>query len=166
VAHTESFYTVYFHRYRSGVLHGTPAYDDGDWVIVEADRGIDIGQIIGRAEAAKEAPRAILRRATQREIDAIPDKEARERDATLLCQARVREMGLPMEVTSAEIQFDGKKVTFYYSATKYVDFRDLVRSLFRHFGTRIWMVWRDEEGPIRDVISRRGRDVTAQPLDA
>jgi cell fate regulator YaaT (PSP1 superfamily) len=165
-APTESFYTVSFNRYRAAVLRGGADYDDGDWVIVEADRGIDMGQIIARAEAPKETPPAIIRRATQREIDAVPAKEAREQDAMLLCQARVAQMGLPMDVTGAEIQFDAKKVTFYYSATKYVDFRDLVRSLFRHFGTRIWMVWRDEEGPIRDVITRRGRDVPTHPFDA
>jgi cell fate regulator YaaT (PSP1 superfamily) len=46
-----------------------------------------------------------------------------------------------MDITRAEFQFDGKKLTFYYMAAAYVDFRDLVRALFRVFGTRIWMVW-------------------------
>jgi cell fate regulator YaaT (PSP1 superfamily) len=46
-----------------------------------------------------------------------------------------------MNITRAEFQFDGKKLTFYYTADAYVDFRDLVRALFKVFGTRIWMVW-------------------------
>jgi cell fate regulator YaaT (PSP1 superfamily) len=42
-----------------------------------------------------------------------------------------------MEATRAEIQFDGMKATFYYQATRYIDLRDLVRALFKHFGTRV-----------------------------
>jgi hypothetical protein len=153
------FYSVSFHRNRTETLMASSPHDDGTWVMTDADRGIDIGQIAGSAE--RPAPRelrsirAIVRRATPEEVASIPAKEARERDALQLCQAKVRELELPMEITSAEFQFDGKKLTFYYSATRYVDFRNLVRILFRIFGTRIWMVWYDGSAPVRDVLTRR-----------
>jgi cell fate regulator YaaT (PSP1 superfamily) len=160
---------VHFHAIRSEVFVSTSEFADGEWVIVDADRGFDIGQVIAGVQAPPpsdpRAVKAIVRRATGRELDAIPAKQERERAALALCQAKARELRLPIEVTGAEIQFDGMKVTFYYAATRYVDFRDLVRSLFRQFGTRIWMVWCDKEGPVRDVVTRRGRDLMSRPLE-
>jgi cell fate regulator YaaT (PSP1 superfamily) len=44
-----------------------------------------------------------------------------------------------MKLIDAEYQFDRKKLIFYYSASKRIDFRDLVRELFRIYKTRIWM---------------------------
>jgi hypothetical protein len=153
------FYSVSFHRNRIETLTASSTHDIGVWVITDADRGVDIGQITGRA--GRPGPRemrhikVIVRRATPQEVASIPAKEERERNALQLCQAKVRELELGMEITGAEFQFDGKKLTFYYSATRYVDFRNLVRILFRIFGTRIWMVWYDGDAPVRDVLTRR-----------
>jgi hypothetical protein len=36
-----------------------------------------------------------------------------------------------MSVIDAEYQWDGRKLTFFYSASHRIDFRDLVRELFR-----------------------------------
>jgi cell fate regulator YaaT (PSP1 superfamily) len=46
---------------------------------------------------------------------------------------------LPMEVCDAEWQWDRRKLTFYYTADTRVDFRELVRELFRVYKTRVWM---------------------------
>ncbi|KDN39652.1 hypothetical protein RSAG8_08680, partial [Rhizoctonia solani AG-8 WAC10335] len=46
---------------------------------------------------------------------------------------------LPMEVIDAEYQWDRRKLTFYYVAERRIDFRELVRELFRLYKTRIWM---------------------------
>jgi cell fate regulator YaaT (PSP1 superfamily) len=127
-------------------------------VLAEADRGIDIGQILGVADRLSfrelKSARNIMRKAMQTEIDVLAGKDERERRAFALCQDKVKEYGLAMDITGAEFQFDGKKLTFYYTATKYVDFRDLVRGLFRIFGTRIWMVWCDGGAPVRDIFTR------------
>jgi hypothetical protein len=163
------FYSVHFNAVRSEVFVSTSEFADGDWVIVDADRGFDIGQVVTTVPTPpprdERAIKTIVRRASDREVDAIPEKQERERAALGLCQAKARELGLPMEVTGAEIQFDGMKVTFYYAATRYVDFRDLVRSLFKQFGTRIWMVWCDKKGPIKDIVTRRGRPFISRPLE-
>lgn len=44
-----------------------------------------------------------------------------------------------MRLVDAEYQFDRRKLIFYYSTSKRIDFRDLVRELFRIYKTRIWM---------------------------
>lgn len=43
-----------------------------------------------------------------------------------------------MEITDAEWQWDRRKLTFFYLADQRVDFRELVRELFRLYKTRIW----------------------------
>lgn len=68
--------------------------------------------------------------------------------ALQLCQNKVRQKKLPMEVVDAEYQWwgfprvalsnvltlstrDRRKLTFYFVADKRIDFRELVRELFR-----------------------------------
>ena len=79
-----------------------------------------------------------------------------EQKALQLCQSKVRAKKLPMEVIDAEYQWDRRKLTFYFIAEKRIDFRELVRELFRYvaeymlytfrlsshrrlYKTRIWM---------------------------
>ena len=152
------FYSVSFHPNRTQILSSSSEFHAGDFVITDADRGIDIGRIVAIAERPPPRERknvkAIVRLATESEIAQMSRKREKERNALLLCQAKVRELGLPMEITGAEFQFDGKKLTFYYAASRYVDFRTLVRTLFKLFGTRIWMVWYDGTAPVKDVLTR------------
>ncbi|KAI9312258.1 PSP1 C-terminal conserved region-domain-containing protein [Dichotomocladium elegans] len=44
-----------------------------------------------------------------------------------------------MDIVDAEYQWDRRKLTFYFVAERRVDFRELVRDLFRIYKTRIWM---------------------------
>lgn len=73
-----------------------------------------------------------------------------ELKALQLCQSKVRAKKLPMEVVDAEYQWygfifvlcfrrylyivirDRRKLTFYFVAEKRIDFRELVRELFRY----------------------------------
>ena len=158
VRRAQFFYSVSFHRNRTQVMSSRSEMRVGDFVITDADRGIDIGRIVGVAE--RPPPRemknvkSIVRVAAESEIAQLPRKEFKEANALQVCQLKVKEMELPMEITGAEFQFDGKKLTFYYMASHYVDFRDLVRTLFKIFGTRIWMVWYDGSAPVKDVYTR------------
>ena len=73
-----------------------------------------------------------------------------EAKALELCRSKVRQRKLPMEVIDAEYQWyvdssslqgneltvvydrrDRRKLTFYFVADKRIDFRELVRELFR-----------------------------------
>lgn len=44
-----------------------------------------------------------------------------------------------MEILDAEWQWDRRKLTFYYTSDQRVDFRELVRELFRIWKTRVWL---------------------------
>ncbi|KAJ2361086.1 hypothetical protein H4S02_011773, partial [Coemansia sp. RSA 2611] len=52
---------------------------------------------------------------------------------------KVQQRKMSMHIADAEFQFDRRKLTFYFTADRRVDFRELVRELFKHFKTRIWM---------------------------
>ncbi|RHW69548.1 PSP1 C-terminal conserved region [Trypanosoma brucei equiperdum] len=62
-----------------------------------------------------------------------------ERRAIDVCSQRVLERGLPMTIVDAEYQFDKNKLTFFYEAEQRMDFRELVRDLYKTFRARIWM---------------------------
>ncbi|ORX91505.1 PSP1-domain-containing protein [Basidiobolus meristosporus CBS 931.73] len=143
----------------------------GDLVIVEADRGKDLGKVVndtitpqqvqmlqaqqqqqqqqqqqlnpdgnGEARPAKEVqPKMIYRLAQPGEIALLVTKNQDEAKAMLVCQTKVRQKKLPMEVVDAEYQWDRRKLTFYFVAERRIDFRELVRDLFKLYKTRIWM---------------------------
>lgn len=121
--------------------------DKGQYVVVQGDRGIDIGVVIrvntdtNKSYVERTGPNgSILRHATQREVDYwATDLKADEATALEFCRERTLKMRLPMEVKHAEYQFDKKKLTFYYEAKARVDFVAMLKDLYREFGCRIWM---------------------------
>ncbi|KXN88051.1 hypothetical protein AN958_07783 [Leucoagaricus sp. SymC.cos] len=101
-------------------------------------------------------PKMILGKADQNDSQLLTQKAHDEMKALQLCQSKVKAKKLPMEVIDAEYQWydlihvvtfahthikdrDRRKLTFYFIAEKRIDFRELVRELFRLYKTRIWM---------------------------
>lgn len=100
-------------------------------------------------------PKSIISLAQPNEIIQILNKKQDEEKACRLCLAKIANatsgslLGGPtspatqdllqMKLIDAEYQFDRKKLIFYYSTSRRIDFRDLVRELFRIYKTRIWM---------------------------
>ena len=156
----ERYFMVQFHPNRVELYQWINEKDlnVGDFVVAEADRGYDVGRIVAHGVVPNgndsKSTKSIIRLASQHEISQLPIKEEREKRAMDFCQGKARELGLPMQITGAEFQFDGKKLSFYYTANSYIDFRSLVRVLFKTFGMRIWMVWHDGNAPVRDVLQR------------
>lgn len=79
----------------------------------------------------------ILRLATSADISISENNEAKEKAAFPRCKAEIQKQGLPMKLVDVEYQFDGGKITFYFTADQRVDFRELVKSLAGMFRTRI-----------------------------
>ena len=119
-------------------------------VIVEAERGRDLGRVTAVGETAAEevrrraapaAPSAARRRRAEplkpvvRRATAgghphrTTSSAAHEEDARRKVIERVRAHKLDMKVSDAEWQWDRKKLTIYFTAEKRVDFRALVREL-------------------------------------
>ncbi|NNE71214.1 MAG: Signal peptidase-like protein [Rhodothermales bacterium] len=120
----------------------------GDHVLVEADRGLDLGtvklsgqmvRIRLRSKSLEEDADfpAVARQATAQDLDRLEENRERETETFLIGRRTIDRMGLPMKLVDVEWQFDGKKVTFYFTADHRVDFRELVRKLARRFRTRV-----------------------------
>ncbi|HEY9428582.1 MAG TPA: regulatory iron-sulfur-containing complex subunit RicT, partial [Gemmatimonadaceae bacterium] len=119
-------------------------------VIVEADRGEDLGRVHSVGELAtrrctgcshgcgSEQPRLrMLRPATSDDERRAAELRAQDEDVRRKAMERVKAHGLVMKVSDAEWQWDRKKLTFYFTAERRVDFRALVRDLASAFRTRI-----------------------------
>ncbi|KAJ3293024.1 hypothetical protein HK104_004811 [Borealophlyctis nickersoniae] len=133
----------------------------GDLCIVEADRGKDLGKIIvDNIQNAQQLqiyqaqhgdmldthgtprevhPKRVIRLAQPTEITLLVGKSQDEAKAMSVCQSKIRMKKLPMEIVDAEYQWDRRKLTFYFVADRRIDFRELVRDLFKIYKTRIWM---------------------------
>ena len=125
-----------------------PALKSG--VIVEADRGEDLGHVHAVGDAAQfrakgvshgpgETPVSQVARRLASSEDLKRLKELREQDESARRKAteRVKANGLAMKLSDAEWRWDRRKLTIYFTADKRVDFRNLVRELASTFRTRI-----------------------------
>ncbi|HYH82090.1 MAG TPA: regulatory iron-sulfur-containing complex subunit RicT [Longimicrobium sp.] len=116
----------------------------GEWVLVEVDRGRDVGRVksvggIARRKCGSELQAAtpVLRRAEQGEVHQLHTVRADEERVRRKTRELVEQHNLKMKVSDAEWQWDRNKLTVYFTAERRVDFRQLVRDLARTFRTRI-----------------------------
>ncbi len=113
----------------------------GSHCVVQADRGEDMGMIISITRAELEEIDAemkeVLRHATDKDIEHLNEMRAKESEALKICQQKVAEHRLPMKLVDVEYQFDGNKITFYFTSEGRIDFRELVKDLAGVFRTRI-----------------------------
>lgn len=114
----------------------------GTHVLVEAERGTDLGEVVDMGSAGPTrrrdvSPRRVLRAATPEEVEASAELPKDELAALEQVRERVSHFRLPMHLVDAEYQFDRNRVTFYFTADHRVDFRELVRDLAALFRTRI-----------------------------
>src|SRR5579883_468659 len=141
-------------------------------VVVEADRGEDLGVVFAAGEVAQrrstgcahgcgtEPPaRKALRLASPREVRQARELRAQDEAARRKAVERVKAHGLVMKLSDAEWQWDRKKLTFYFTADKRVDFRNLVRDLAALFRARIELkqIGARDEAKRLDGVGRCGR---------
>ena len=121
---------------------GDLACQAGDHVIIDTARGPEYGYCTaGNHPIVKKdvvSPlRPVLRKATAQDEKTAADNQAKERKAHQVCLEQIQELGLDMQLVSAECAFDGSKILFFFTADERVDFRDLVKNLASTFHTRI-----------------------------
>ncbi len=114
----------------------------GDAVMVNTALGQDIAFVVDEPfdlpeEKLDDTLLPVLRFANETEMSHYRDKKVREQDAFYKCLGFIEKRELPMTLVEAVYTFDGKKLTFYFTADKRVDFRELVKDLTSCFRTRI-----------------------------
>ncbi len=140
----ENLVLVQFKGHRKGYYHnrgGVPV-GVGDYCVVQADRGKDLGRVgyvgPGRPHWWREAiDQGVLALARPEDLARMHENRGDEWQFYDIGREKIQERGLPMDLVTVERQFDHNKLTFYFTAEKRVDFRDLVKDLAGIFRTRI-----------------------------
>jgi cell fate regulator YaaT (PSP1 superfamily) len=115
----------------------------GDMIVVEAEKGEDLAQVVHPARTIKidnkHDMKRVLRLATEKDLQTHEANKIEEAEALATCQKYANKHGLSMKLLLAEYCLDKVKLTFYYTADNRVDFRQLVKDLARIYRTRIEM---------------------------
>ena len=127
----EYFYNTYYHSL-------TPL----EHVIIQAERGEDIGHISKKIDIEIEfeesqKPRSILRPASDNDLEKHKEIKQKESNNHAEILDMIKKHKLEMKVVDVEWQFDGNKMTVFFTADHRVDFRELVKELASRFKTRI-----------------------------
>lgn len=119
---------------------------NGLHVIVDGDRGEDLGRIIAAQRVSKvtDENRLCVRRiATSTEVTRLNTVIAHEEQRALQQARQEALVSLPLaeslELTDATFQFDQKKLTIWYKVPGRVYFVPLARALNQLYHCRIWM---------------------------
>jgi cell fate regulator YaaT (PSP1 superfamily) len=128
-----------------------------DWVIVQVERGFDIGRVIhigisgeDIGDTAENKDSIIVRVATPQDMTKLETVEENERQAAERFDLLLPKYSFEMKLINTIYQFDGNKLTFFFTADGRVDFREFVRELASVFRTRI------------ELHQTTGRDVAKQ----
>ena len=117
---------------------------------MEGASGYDVGQVSLQGELVKlqmkkhnvsDGPdiKRVLHPATDDELESYRAQKDREQEVMVRSRAMARSMNLDMKIAEVELQADGKKGTFYYTADQRVDFRELIKRYATDFHMRVEM---------------------------
>lgn len=123
----------------------------GDHVVVESSIGFDIGTVSATGEIVRlqlkkyrvreddEEMRGILRVATEKDMEKYEEAKAKENATLERARTIAFSLNLQMKISDIEMQGDGRKVIFFYTAESRVDFRELIRKYADEFKVKIEM---------------------------
>lgn len=141
--------------------------DKGDLIAVEGVGGFDVGEVSLTGELVKlqmkkygvsenQEIKRVLRKATDEDIELHNKNKQREGELLTRSRAAARTLGLEMKLCEVELQSDGKKATFFYTADARVDFRELIKVYAGDFKVRVEMKQigaRQESGKVGGIGS-------------
>src|SRR6266496_6070945 len=134
--------------YRNNTLQ---FFEKGEYVTLEGVSGFDVGEVsltgeLVRLQMKKKGAdefnpdmKKVLRRSTEKDLEVFRQNKAREQEALIRTRAIARQFNLEMKLIEVEIQADGKKATFFYTAEDRVDFRELIKVLASEFKVKVEM---------------------------
>ena len=146
---------------------GAFVLNKGDDVIVETERGLGFGSVavppvpIKDAPPPKKALKKVYRLASEKDYRQLEKNAATEKKAYAYCLKSIAELKLKMNLFSVESTFDASKLTFFFTSDGRIDFRQLVKMLVKHLGSRIEMrqVGIRNQAKMCGGIGRCGREI-------
>lgn len=140
------------------------ALNRGDLVLLDIDQIIEEGIVIEKPQSMsslEENQGEIIRKQTDE--DRLKIIEFRKQAQSLVeeAQKKIVRHGLKMKILNADISFDEKKLTFYFSADSRVDFRSLVTDLAKSYNKliRLQQVGARDEAKYFGGIGKCGREL-------
>lgn len=114
----------------------------GDYAIVQADKGVDLGRInhITSLFAKKDGKgklKKVIRKSSPVDMEKYERNRREEQKAVGVCEEKVKKHKLNMKLVDCEYQFDCKKITFFFTSDNRVDFRKLVKDVAAIYRTRV-----------------------------
>jgi cell fate regulator YaaT (PSP1 superfamily) len=132
--------------------------DVDDYVVVQVERGRDMGKIIQsgpnieKITHVRPVTQEVLRKATDDDMTAFEENKRKEKEARRVCEEKIAARSLKMKLVDVEYLLDGSKITFFFTADERVDFRELVKDLAAIYKTRIEL----RQIGVRDEAKRLG----------
>ncbi len=164
----EALVMLQFKGHRKACYHNRNgvAVKVGDYCLVEADRGRDMGRVCyvgpGTERWWIEAVRqGVLEVAGPDDLKRLHENRADEWEYYDICLEKIQQRSLVMDLVTVERQYDRNKITFFFTAEKRVDFRQLVKDLAGIFRTRIELrqIGVRDEAKIKGGIGVCGREL-------
>ena len=129
----------------------------GDKVIVETAQGEEYGEVMIPNRLVEDekilAPlKKVIRIANGKDHKHYEECIRKEKEAFDVCQKKIKEHNLDMNLTDVEYKFDDSKILFYFTADGRIDFRELVKDLAAIYKTRIEL----RQIGVRDEVKRIG----------
>lgn len=114
----------------------------GDYLVVETSQGLELGECISSlrdssTHVSDMELKPVLRKADYKDHEDFKNNEEYAKEAMTFCEEKIRDLGLDMQLVSAEYTLDRTKILFIYLADERVDFRELLKHLASHLKCRI-----------------------------
>jgi len=128
-----------------------------DKVVVETSMGEDIGEVVINKRNIEENKltkplKKVIRLANPKDLKRLAENVEKEKKAFKVCQQKIKEYNLNMNLVEVEFRFDNSKAIFYFTADGRIDFRELVKDLAAIYKTRIEL----RQIGVRDEVRKIG----------
>lgn len=126
-------------------------FEKGAYVTVEGVSGFDVGEVsltgeLVRLQLKKRGVdefnpemKKVLRNPTEKDVELFQHNKSREQQVLMRSRAIARQLNIQMKLSEVEIQADGKKATFFYTADDRVDFREMIKIYAGEFKVKVEM---------------------------
>lgn len=126
-------------------------YENGEFVVCETIKGLEIGQIVDIYEEDEKKFKApllkIIRKASNVDFKNQEKNNFECEEVTKKVKELVRNFNLDMKIISSEYTLDREKLLIYFLSQDRVDFRELVKEINSLYPTRI---------ELRQISAREG----------
>ena len=117
-------------------------FEVGDMAVTQVEKGEDLGIVshLGWRKGAEEEelpPFQVIRKASPEDLEILQKNREKESEAIHVARRKAGEHNLEMKFVDVELQWDGRKMTFFFTADGRIDFRELVKDFAATYRTRI-----------------------------